>query len=318
MAPQRSVLSIGSFDGVHAAHAALVRRARGVADEAGARVVVLCFDPHPAAFLRPEAVPPRLTTFAQRCELLRADGADEVVKLEPTAELLAKSPDMFIAELAQRYAPVAMVEGPDFHFGHRRAGTIETLRALGAQHGFAVHVQAAMETALSDHTIVRISSTMTRWLLEQGRVRDAAILLGRDYTIEGTVVQGDRRGRQIGFPTANIHTPCLVPADGVYGGAAELADGRRFVAAISIGTKPTFHAAGRALEAYLLNAAPDAGGCIPGLPEYGWQIRLTLSHWLRDQAKFGSVLELVEQMNRDCQRICSIADPVPQGYAACP
>jgi riboflavin kinase / FMN adenylyltransferase len=319
MSAPQTVLSIGSFDGVHAAHVALVRDARHLADAGGARAVALCFDPHPATLLRPQAVPPRLTTFGQRRDLLLAAGAHEVVRLEPTRELLSKSPEEFIGEVVERFAPLAFVEGRDFHFGHRRAGTIQTLEGLGERYGFTVHIHQTMEAALTDNTVVPVSSTLVRWLLEQGRVRDAAIVLGRAYAIEGRVVKGDRRGRQIGFPTANIDTPCLVPGDGVYGGTAELEDGRCFTAAISIGSKPTFSSRGRALEAFLLNVHPeDASGCIPGLPEYGWNVRLTLSHWLRDQAKFGSVAELIDQMHRDCQRIASLSEPRPHGLAACP
>jgi riboflavin kinase/FMN adenylyltransferase len=298
----RSVVTIGSFDGVHLAHAALVRRAREIAAQTpGTRTVALAFDPHPSTLLSPERTPPRLTTFEQRADLLGRAGADEVVRLEPTPEFLAQSPEAFIARLVHELHPLAIVECPDFRFGKGRAGNTSALEHLGRHHNFQVETVETLEVALTDCTVVRVSSTMIRWLLENGRVRDAAILLGRDYEIEGAVVRGDRRGRTIGFPTANINSPCMVPADGVYAGIATLPDARRFPAAISVGSKPTFGPNERAVEAFLIDA-DQSGTSIRGLPEYDWTIRVTFSHWLRDQARFESIPALIEQMHRDCAR----------------
>jgi riboflavin kinase / FMN adenylyltransferase len=314
MPGSRSVLTIGSFDGVHVAHAALVARARELA-AGGARVVVMALDPHPATVLRPQSAPGRLTTFGQRAELLKRAGADEVVRLEPTPELLSLTPAEFVAGVVRDYAPVAFVEGPDFRFGKGRAGNVGTLAELGATYDFRVVLQEPVELALSDNTVVRASSTIARWLIQHGRVRDAALVLGREYELRGEVVRGDRRGRTIGYPTANLATECLPPADGVYSGSARLPDGREFLAAVSVGTKPTFGEHGRAVEAYLLDA-PHEGAAIKGLPEYGWQLALTFSHWLRDQARYHTIEPLLEQMDRDCARARELA-AAERSVAAC-
>ncbi len=321
------VLTIGTFDGVHAGHRALVGRAREIAAneprasasgspclQSNGEVVALVFDPHPATVLRPDAVPERLTTFARRADLLKQAGADTVVRLEPTLQLLDMSAEEFVADLAVRYNPAALVEGPDFRFGKNRRGDADLLSRLGAQHGFACEVLPPIEVALTDHTLVRASSTMVRWFLKHGRVRDAAIVLGRPYEVDGMVVRGDRRGRRIGFPTANIDTECLVPADGVYAGIAELPNGTHLAAGIHVGPRSTFGDTRRTIEAHLLAAEvdEDAAGPEPtrrlrGLPEYGWPIRLQLVAWLRDQMKFESVESLVDQMTRDCERAATLA-----------
>jgi riboflavin kinase/FMN adenylyltransferase len=190
----------------------------------------------------------------------------------------------------------------DFRFGRARAGDIATLRELGKRHGFAVHVVDPRSVVLTDQTTTIASSSLVRWLVEHGRARDAWAVLGRPYEIAGTVIQGDRRGRTIGFPTANVDSECLSPADGVYSGVALLPDQRKLAAAISVGTKPTFGPGARAVEAFLLDA-PRAESAILGLPEYGWAIRVEFHHWLRDQVRFSSLPELLEQMDRDCKRV---------------
>ncbi len=296
-----SVLTIGNFDGVHIGHATLIARARAIAAQHASRprVVALSFDPHPLTRLRPELAPPMLTTFEERCRLLSAAGADAVVRLEPTQELLSLSPEAFVAHIVAEHAPVAIVEGPDFHFGKSRAGNNKVLADLGRLHGFEVSVVAPVESSLNDQSIVTVSSTIIRWLVQHGRVADAARLLGRPYILTGTVVRGDQRGRQIGFPTANLATPCMLPADAVYAGTAELADGRRFHSAIHVGTRSTFDDSTRTVEAYILDWK---GPVAEGTAEYGWPLRLEIAHWLRDQARFETVGHLVEQIGRDVNR----------------
>lgn len=295
----RPALIIGSFDGVHLGHAALIRRAM----DAGSPVIALAFDPHPATVLRPGQAPPRLTTFERRTELLRAAGVDRVVRLEPTPVLLSQSPEQFFEWLMAEHAPGAIVEGPDFRFGKGRAGTIATLRELGTSRGVAVHVVEPVLAGVAEHFAAPASSTLVRWLVQHGRMAEAAQVLGRPYEMTGEVVRGDRRGRGIGFPTANLRSDCLPPSDGVYAGVAVLADGRRIPAAISVGTKPTFGEHDRAVEAFLiLNRDGDGWKPIDGLPEYGWPVRLEFRAWLRDQAKFESIPALIEQMNRDTAR----------------
>ena len=308
--PQPSVLSIGTFDGVHLGHQALIRRAREIArDHPGTRVVALVFKPNPLEVLRPEAAPPRLSMFEQRKQWILDAGADEVVRLEPTREFLAETPERFVRECVAKYRPIAFVEGDDFHFGRARAGNNAVLAEFGRTMGFRVEVVPTVSIALTDHQLVSARSTIVRWLLGHGRVRDAAIVLGRPYELSGIVVQGDRRGRSIGFPTANLETPTLIPADGVYGALAELPDGRRFAAALSIGSKPTFGAHARAVEAFLLQPGdrPRSWSPIEGLPEYGWNLRLLLLGWVREQVRFDSLPALLDQMERDCERCHHIA-----------
>lgn len=305
MGPQ-SVLTIGTFDGVHVGHAALVRRCRELAVGAGARVVAMAFDPHPLTRLRPGAAPARLTGFPRKQAFLLRAGADEVVRLEPFDELLSLEPAAFVQQVVERYRPIAFVEGDDFRFGRGRAGSVETLREIGRGAGFGVEMLEPVEVMLGDGSIVRASSSTVRRLLLAGRASDAARVLGRPYEILGTVVQGDRRGRTIGYPTANVDTELLLPADGVYGAWATLPDGRRLGAALSIGTKPTFtNAPSRACEAFLMDVErPDASDPrVPGLPEYGWTLALEVVGWVREQVRFHSLEALLDHMARDCERI---------------
>ncbi len=292
------MVTIGTFDGVHSGHAALIRRARQFAGPDG-QVVAMAFDPHPASVLRPSTAPGRLTTLPERSRLLRAAGADAVERLEPTPELLGLSPDQFIERVLRDHHPVAFVEGPDFRFGHARAGSVQTLAEIASRRGARVEVVPPVEAALEDQTLVTCSSTITRWLLERGRVSDAARVLGRPYELCGGVVRGDRRGREIGFPTANLDTPLLLPADGVYAGVATLEDRRSFPAAVHIGPRATFNDARPTVEAHIL---AWSGPIAEGGPEYGWPLRLSLIAWLRGQARFESVPALVAQIERDVAR----------------
>jgi riboflavin kinase/FMN adenylyltransferase len=244
--PVPSVLSIGTFDGVHLGHQSLIRRAREIADRhPGARVVALVFKPNPLEVLRPEQAPARLSMFEHRRHWILSAGADEVVRLEPTPEFLAETPEQFVHWCVEKFNPIAFVEGDDFHFGRARAGTNAVLAEFGRSFGFTVDVVPTCTVALTDHQLVPARSTIVRWLLSCGRARDAAIVLGRPYELGGTVVRGDRRGRTIGFPTANLETSTLIPADGVYAAVAHLPDSRTLPAALSVGTKPTFGAHAR-------------------------------------------------------------------------
>lgn len=321
----RSAVTIGTFDGVHRGHAALALCARDFARAHAGRAIALVFDPHPLSRLRPEAAPPPISTFEQRARWLTQLGIDEVVRLEPTPDRLAQPPEAFIDEIVERFNPELFVEGPDFRFGKARAGDVRTLadagRARPEPERFAVEVIEPVEVALDNHTLARASSTLVRWLVAHGRVTDAARVLGRPYELAGTVVQGDRRGRTIGYPTANLDTRLLTPADGVYAGRATLPDRRTFPCAISVGTKPQFGGRVRAVEAHLLDT-PDRAGttnhdAIDGLDEYGWTLRITFATYLRDQARFPSVDELLEQMARDCDRAQRLADtPASNGAPA--
>ncbi|MEM1423501.1 MAG: FAD synthetase family protein, partial [Planctomycetota bacterium] len=185
-------VSVGNFDGVHLGHAALIGRAREAVG-AGGRVVALAFDPHPRTVLKKGGAPARLTTFEHRRELLLGLGCDEVERLTPTEELLSRSPEAFVDGVLRRHGVRAFVEGPDFCFGKGREGDVGTLRAIGGERGFGVSIVEPVETALGNQTVVTCSSSIVRWLLERGRVEDAARVLGRAYEVRGEVVRGDRR-----------------------------------------------------------------------------------------------------------------------------
>ncbi len=299
-----TAITIGNFDGVHLGHAALLRRCRTLA----ARVVVMAFDPHPAAVLSPGNEPSRLTSFDRRAELLRSLGADEVVRLDPADGTLSLTAAEFISRVVGRHKPAWFVEGPDFHFGKGRTGTIETLRELGAGHGFKVDVVDPIDAPMADGAIVRVSSTLIRWLVQHGRVNDAAALLGRPHEIAGTVTRGDRLGRVLGFPTANLTVAhgVMLPPDGVYAACAVMSGGERALAALSIGVRPTFAGHDRRIEAHLI--ALDGGKWTPPTlaPEYGWPLRLELVAWVRDQVRFAGREALVAQIERDCRRVVEL------------
>ena len=295
-------ITIGNFDGVHVGHVRLINEARTAVGRDGL-VTALAFDPHPLTVLRPGATTQRLSTFDQRRRWLTEAGADEVVQLRPTSEFLRLEPAEFLAWVADEYRPDLIVEGDDFRFGRARAGSAKTLQEHEATYGYRTIIIPAVQATLSDHRVVRASSSTLRWLLTNGRVRDAAILLDRPYEIHAKVVPGDRRGRDLGVPTANLdHGDCLLPADGIYCGAANGPDRQRYTAAISVGTKPTFGSNPRVCEAHLIDFAGR-------VDEYGWIIELQFDDWLRDQLAFEQVDLLTEQLQRDIQRSrqCSIA-----------
>lgn len=306
-------ITIGNFDGVHRGHAALVRATRSAVGADG-RVVVLSFDPHPISVLRPDSTPPRLTSFERRRRLLIAAGADKVVVLSPTKQLLGQDAGDFIRSIVESESPAYIVEGPDFRFGKGRAGSVETLREYASQFGYRMIIIDPVEATLQNQHVVRVSSTMLRWLLARGRVEDARQLLGRPYDLECPVIEGDKRGRTIGVPTVNLdHGELLLPADGIYAGRAIIVDEREsqrpgskaarppetYPAAISVGTKPTFGKHPRVCEAHLI-------GYDGPLDHYGWMIRLEFHHWLRDQLVYTDLDSLINQLHRDIERSAAL------------
>ncbi len=301
-----TAITIGNFDGVHLAHQQLVAHARALAtnnNQSPGTVHVLAFDPHPASVLRANA-PARLTTWPTRERLLKQAGADRVHRLDPTEALLALDPAAFVETRLLPLRPDHIVEGPDFRFGRKRAGDNGVLAALGEHHGFIVHAIQPVTATLDDHTTPVASSTLTRFLLAHGRVRDAARVLGRPHRIEGQVIQGDRLGRTIGFPTANISPETMTPAEGVYAGIATLPNGATARAAINVGARPTVNGTTLRVEAHLLDTPADpATNAIPGLPEYNWRINLDLVARVRDQVRFESLDLLRAQINRDTRTV---------------
>jgi riboflavin kinase/FMN adenylyltransferase len=294
---ERFVITIGTFDGVHLGHRAILRRGRDVADAMGLPLAALAFDPHPSAILRPDRRPPRLQPPDAKREALLEAGADMVVILQPSETLLNQTPEQFIATLCHTQPPAAVVEGHDFRFGRGRAGDIAMLRDLGAAMHFEVHEVPTVEVTLGDHLIVPARSSVIRYLIGCGRVADAAKCLGRLHEIAAPIIEGERRGRTIGVPTINLDVGALgdvlVPGDGVYAGTALLPDGSEGAAAISIGTKPTFDGDEMIIEAHLLDFDGDL---------YGKTVTLRLALWLRDQQRFPGLDDLKAQLTRDIAR----------------
>ncbi len=285
------VVAIGNFDGVHRGHAHLFAQARQRAAELHGEAVVLTFDPHPAKVLAPSYAPPLITPLGRKLELIAATGVDVTVVEPFDRAFAARSPEAFVGEvLVAGLGAAHVVVGYDFTFGQKRSGTTETLAALGRAHGFG----STVVPPVSVDGIV-CSSTKVREFVLEGRVDGAALLLGRDPEVQGEVVRGDGRGRTIGVPTANLRCETeLVPKTGVYAGWAEhLGDGRRWTAAINVGTNPTFVEAQRvSVEAHLLDCDEDL---------YGARLRLGLVRRLRDEERFASKEALVEQIRRDIE-----------------
>lgn len=285
---------IGNFDGVHLGHQALVHAARQEADVES--VIAVTFDVHPRTLLRGGA-PPLLTLPAERSRLLHASGATRIESLRLDDGLLARSPEDFIEWLHRRIPFGLIVEGADFRFGRARSGDVHTLQTVGGRLGFRTLVAKQVEVSLCDGNIVAARSSLVRWLIELGRVADAARVLGRPHAVEGPVVRGAQRGRGLGFPTANVD-PCgiMLPADGVYAVEVTSADGDVWRGAASIGSNPTFGQQSRTLEVHILGVAPS-------LDLYGKTIRVHFLRWIRGMVRFDSVDDLVEQMTRDCEKV---------------
>jgi riboflavin kinase / FMN adenylyltransferase len=291
-----SVVTIGVFDGVHLGHQRIVRRAAQVAEELGLPVAVVTFDPHPDEVVRPGKHPPLLGTARQRAELLAGLGVDAVCVLPFTRAFSELGPDEFVrAVLVERLHAARVVVGEDFRFGYRAAGDVALLAELGEKYDFT----AEGVPLLADNG-VRVSSSEIREKLAAGDVAAAAHDLGRPHRVEGVVIRGHRRGRSLGFPTANLETAAhtAIPADGIYAGWLTSLDaaGReaeRWPAAISVGTNPTFDGTERSVEAYALDR--------DDLDLYGVHVAVDFVARLRGMVRFDSVDDLIAQMHRDAQ-----------------
>jgi len=290
----RSVLTIGNFDGVHRAHRKLVAQARRFAANSGAPVVVLTFEPHPLSVVTPDRAPTRLHPIEEKLRRLEEVGADIVVVARSEPELLGLEARQFVTDVIhERFHPTHIVEGPSFGFGHNRTGTPELLAKIAATFGCGVHIVEPV-TLRIDGADMMVSSSLIRRLLSDGQVDHAAKCLGRPYPLFGKVVEGDRRGRTIGFPTANLAPEDqLVPAEGVYAGRAIVENIER-LSAISIGTTPTFDGADRRIEAHLLDFDGDL---------YGKPIRVEFERFIRAQRAFPSADALADQLRRDVEAV---------------
>lgn len=297
-----SVVVPGNHDGVHLGHQALLARARSLASARGLEVVALTFDPHPMVTVAPERAPVPLTTIAHRTELLLAAGADRVAVARFDAAYAAQTAEQWITnELAGRLGARAVVVGVDFRFGKGRGGDLAGLRAMGQERG--IEVDALGEIMLQG-TDERASSTAIRKALARGDVAHAAALLTRPHSVDGTVVEGHKRGRTIGFPTANlVPDPVLLPLDGVYAVRARTVDGAWHDGVANLGTRPTF-AAGRSLEAHLFDYVGDL---------YGARLRLAFIARIRDEKKFDGIDALVAQIRLDADQARELCTRTPRG-----
>jgi riboflavin kinase/FMN adenylyltransferase len=288
--PPGAIVSIGNFDGLHRGHRHILQSARALGSAAHAGVAVVTFEPHPLTVLRPEKAPPRLTPRDLKRALLDEAGVDYLVELPPTPEVLDLTAEQFWQILRDEVRPAHLVEGSSFYFGKGRGGSARKLCEWSMGTGVRVDIVDPCSVVLLNLAIVPASSSLIRWLLGNGRVRDAAICLGRGYDLVGEVVGGHRRGRTLGVPTANLRIiDQVVPADGVYSGRSTV-DGASYAAAVSIGTLPTFDETARQIEAHLIGFDGDL---------YGRTLRVELTDWLREQRKYSDVEALVRQIRQD-------------------
>jgi riboflavin kinase/FMN adenylyltransferase len=290
---KRSVVTIGAYDGVHRGHQAVIGQVRKEAQQLGCQSVVVTFDKHPASVVRPASAPKLLTDLDQKLELLQQTGIDATLIVEFNRERSTEDPALFVKRvLVDTLRARVVVVGEDFHFGFNRGGNVAMLRELGKQFDF--QVEPVKLIARPDGVEEPVSSTSIRRALAGGQVEIATNLLGRAYEMRGVVVNGDKRGQSIGFPTANVEVPnamCL-PADGVYAGRFRCDDGSVHACAIHLGRRPTFfeHADHSLLEAHLLDFAGDL---------YGQHVNVTFEHFLRSERKFDGLEAIKTQLQLD-------------------
>ena len=280
-------LAIGVFDGVHLGHQQIIRQTVADARQHDSVALVVTFDQHPNAIVAPEKTPPQIFSRSQKLRGIAVLGADALLEIPFDKTFSEKAGEIFIRELARDLGKIhSICVGADFVFGHRRSGNVELLKKLGAELGFQVHGLAAV--ALDGQVV---SSTRIREMIRTGNFDAANQMLGRPYAICGRVVEGDRLGRQLGFPTANLDSTNLVlPPNGVYAGGTNI-NGHAYRVALNIGTRPTV-AFGPQLrvEAHLLDFSGDL---------YGAELEVEIGAKLRDERRFGSPAELREQIGRD-------------------
>ncbi len=284
-------VSIGNFDGVHRGHAALLSRLRAMADQLKGPAIAVTFDPPPSAILRPGVMPPQLTTIPRRAALIEECGIDHVIVYETDWDLLQQSPQRFFTGLiVDGLGARGMVEGPNFFFGKNRAGDTRLLKQLCRGHDIELEIVEPQK-----HSQSLISSTRVRELILAGDVERANLLLTQPFQISGTVVSGAARGREIGFPTANLaEISTIIPGPGVYACRVWLASGCCVHAATNIGPNPTFDDAGLKVEVHLIGFDGNL---------YGQTLALEFLARVRDVARFDSAEALVRQLSSDVRWI---------------
>jgi riboflavin kinase / FMN adenylyltransferase len=289
---ERHVVTIGSFDGVHRGHQRLLHRVTETASNLSLPSLVVTFEPLPAEVLRPDLAPPRVCTTEERIRLMTHYGIDRTAKLRFDNALSNQSAAEFLENLCRRARPAALIVGEDFAFGHKRQGNHEFLRGEAHRLGYSLHVEPRYNPIDGPEWS---SSAVRRALLESGDVIAAAEILGRRFRIAGRVVNGDHRGRTLGYPTANLSLPDrqLTPADGIYAAIASLSGNPDLLETpclVYIGSRPTFGQSQRTVEAYLLDFDGDLYDC---------ELNLDFVDRIRGDRAFDSAAELVEQMRRD-------------------
>jgi riboflavin kinase/FMN adenylyltransferase len=300
---RRAVVTIGAYDGVHLGHQSVISAVRAKAATDGAVSVVVTFDRHPASVVRPESAPLLLTDLDQKLELLEATGVDAVVVVPFDREQASEEPHEFVQRVLVDCLAVSHVAvGEDFHFGRNRAGDVTMLREQGAKNDFTVGPLELLQR--DDGVDEPVSSTAIRRALKGGDV--AARMLGRWFEARGPVVDGDHRGRTIGFATANVQVPgfiCL-PADGVYAGVYIRPDGSRWACAVNLGRRPTFyeHSDSSLLEAHLIDASVNL---------YGEAARVQFTHFLRSERKFNGPDALIAQVKLDIDHARELVSSLP-------
>ncbi|MEU5615161.1 bifunctional riboflavin kinase/FAD synthetase [Streptomyces sparsogenes] len=299
----RSVVTIGSYDGVHRGHQVIICRTVARARELGVPAVVVTFDPHPSEVVRPGSHPPLLAPHHRRAELMAGLGVDAVLILPFTAEFSRLSPGDFVVKvLVDKLHARLVVEGPNFRFGHKAAGNVDFLKELGTTYDYEVEVVDLYQRGAAGGG-EPFSSTLVRRLVAEGDVTGATEVLGRPHRVEGVVVRGAQRGRELGFPTANLETlpHTAIPADGVYAGWLT-AEGEAMPAAISVGTNPQFDGTERTVEAYAIDRV--------GLDLYGLHVEVDFLAYLRGQETFSSIEALLERMADDVKRARELVEAV--------
>ncbi|MEC9301809.1 MAG: bifunctional riboflavin kinase/FAD synthetase [Acidobacteriota bacterium] len=286
---QRPVLALGNFDGLHRGHVAIIDRVRSRAYERGVLPIALTFDPHPPRVIRPDKAPELLMTVTQKFEALTAAGVGGIAVLRFTEEMSQWEPERFVITALVEWLKVSEVwVGANFLFGHERAGNFSLLRELGARHGF--RAEKIEPVRYKDFVV---SSTRVRRLISEGSVDEAGALLGHHYAIDGVVVRGEGRGREIGVPTANMRSDNeLLPLDGVYATLVTL-DGIVYPGVTNVGFRPTFGKGRRVLETHIFDLSRDL---------YDVSLRLSFVRRLRDEMEFDGVEALRSQIAADCRQ----------------
>lgn len=292
-AERGAIAAIGNFDGVHIGHQTVIARTKALAAEAGAPAAILTFEPHPRDFFAPEAPPFRLMNAASKAHRLEKLNLDILYELSFNTALSTLTAEAFAKQvLAEGLGLKGVVVGADFCFGRGRSGTVADLKRYGAQYGFAVHVIDLVQTENAE-----VSSTNIRTALAEGRPEEAAHMLGHLHRIEGKVIRGDQRGRELGYPTANMSIDGLHPPKfGVYAVRVDVLDGPHsgsYIGASSVGVRPMFGINTPNIETFLFDFKGDL---------YGSALSVALVQYLRPEAKFDSLQALIDQMDIDCKK----------------